>query len=131
MPIVATTVAACLGLLLGLDSAAVGSLIAFGTAGIYVAFFLVALAALDRPPARDVGSRRARAPGRAGVVINASRSAGSRFETVNIAWPRTSLAPPGRAGLPGLGGRDRPRRDRGVGGAYLLVARPQRKLAGR
>ena len=35
-------VAACLGLLLGLHSAAVGSLITFGTAGIYVAFLLVA-----------------------------------------------------------------------------------------
>ena len=38
--IVVTAVVACLGLLLGLDSAAVGSLIAFGTAAIYVAFLL-------------------------------------------------------------------------------------------
>jgi amino acid transporter len=44
--IVATTVIACLGLLLGLNSAAVGSLIAFGTAAIYAAFLLVAVAAL-------------------------------------------------------------------------------------
>jgi amino acid transporter len=44
--ICATAVVACLGLLLGLDSTAVGSLIAFGTAAIYVAFLLVALAAL-------------------------------------------------------------------------------------
>src|SRR4051812_33726862 len=41
-----TTVVACLGLLLGLNSAAVGSLIAFGTAAIYLTFFLIALAAL-------------------------------------------------------------------------------------
>ncbi len=57
--IAATAVAACLGLLLGLNSAAVGSLIAFGTAGIYVAFLLIALAALDRAPTRNVGARRA------------------------------------------------------------------------
>ena len=35
-----TAVVACLGLLLGLDSAAVGSLIAFGTAAIYVSFLM-------------------------------------------------------------------------------------------
>jgi amino acid transporter len=44
--IIVTAVIACLGLLLGLHSAAVGSLITFGTAGIYVAFLLIALAAL-------------------------------------------------------------------------------------
>src|SRR4029453_937785 len=43
---VVTAVVACLGLLLGLNSAAVGSLIAFGTAAIYVAFLLIAVAAL-------------------------------------------------------------------------------------
>ena len=53
------------------------------------------------------------------------------FESVNIAWPRTSLAPPGAPGyqvwaavivlaLIGL-----------AGGAYLLIVKPQRKLAGR
>ena len=53
------------------------------------------------------------------------------FETVNIAWPRTSLAPPGAPcyqvwaapivlAVIGV-----------VGLAYLLLARPQRKLAGR
>lgn len=41
----ATGAVACLGLLLGLDSTAVGSLIAFGTAAIYVSFLLMALAA--------------------------------------------------------------------------------------
>ena len=44
--IVVTSVVACLGLLLGLHTAAVGSLIAFGTAAIYVSFLLIALAAL-------------------------------------------------------------------------------------
>jgi amino acid transporter len=129
--IATSTVAACLGLLLGLDSAAVGSLIAFGTAGIYVAFFLVALAALI---ARLRGTwvpgglvRR----GRTGVLINAVAVGWLGFETVNIAWPRASLAPPGAPAYQvwaavivlaviGL-----------AGGVYLLVARPQRKLAGR
>ena len=36
--IVVTATVACLGMLLGLHSAAVGSLITFGTAGIYVTF---------------------------------------------------------------------------------------------
>jgi len=129
--IAVTTVAACVGLLLGLDSAAVGSLIAFGTAGIYVAFFLVALAALVARvrgtwiPAGLVQRRRF------GTAINAAAVLWLGFETVNIAWPRTSLAPPGAPAYQvwaavivlvviGL-----------AGGVYLLVARPQRKLAGR
>ena len=119
------------GLLLGLDSAAVGSLIAFGTAGIYVAFLLVALAALiARLRGRWVPAGRVRL-GRAGVVVNALAVGWLLFESVNIAWPRTSLAPPGAPGYQvwaavivlaviGL-----------AGGAYLLIVKPQRKLAPR
>jgi amino acid transporter len=90
----ATTVIACLGLLLGLDSTAIGSLIIFGTAGIYVAFLLVALAALVarlRGTWKPAGEVRL---GRAGLVLNAAAVAWLAFETVNIAWPRASLAPP-------------------------------------
>jgi amino acid transporter len=93
--IVVTAVVACSGLLLGLESTAIGTLIVFGTAGIYVAFFLVALAALV---ARVRGSWRpggAVQLGRAGLVVNALAVAWLAFETVNIAWPRESLAPPG------------------------------------
>ena len=89
-----TAVIACLGLLLGLSSAAVGSLIAFGTAGIYSAFLLVALAALIARVSgrwRPAGGFRL---GRAGLVINVLAVAWLAFETVNIAWPRTSIAPP-------------------------------------
>jgi amino acid transporter len=129
--IVTTAVAACLGLLLGLHSAAVGSLITFGTAGIYVAFLLVALAALI---ARVRGTWKPAGRvhlGRAGVVVNALAVAWLAFETVNIAWPRTSLAPPGAPAyqvwaapiLLGLIGA--------AGTAYVLVARPHKKLAGR
>jgi amino acid transporter len=91
--IIATAAVACLGLLLGLDSAAVGSLIAFGTAAIYVAFLLIALAALIarlRGTWKPAGRMQL---GRMGVVINALAVAWLAFETVNIAWPRESLAP--------------------------------------
>jgi amino acid transporter len=92
--IAATTLVACLGLLLGLDSAAVGSLIAFGTAAIYVSFLMTALAALIarlRGSWRPAGLVRL---GRWGVVANALAVGWLAFETINIAWPRESLAPP-------------------------------------
>jgi amino acid transporter len=93
--IVATAVVGCLGLLLGLDATAVGSLIAFGTAAIYMAFLLIALAALI---ARVRGSWKPAGHvqlGRAGLFINVAAVGWLLFETINIAWPRTSLAPPG------------------------------------
>ena len=92
---VVTAVIACTGLLLGLDSTAVGSLIAFGTAAIYVAFLMVAVAALVARvrgtwiPAGHVQL------GRLGLVVNVLAVLWLSFETVNIAWPRESLAPPG------------------------------------
>lgn len=93
--ILATAVVACLGLLLGLDSAAVGSLIAFGTAAIYVSFLMTAVAALIarlRGSWRPAGLVRL---GRGGTAVNALAVCWLAFETVNIAWPRESLAPPG------------------------------------
>jgi amino acid transporter len=120
--VVLTTVVACLGLLLGLNSAAVGSLITFGTAAIYLTFFMIALAALiARVSGRWVGRRAA--------TLNALAVAWLAFETVNIAWPRRSLAPPdapdyqvwaaplfiGAVCLFGL--------------IYLVVARPDRRVA--
>jgi amino acid transporter len=126
--IVATTVLSCLALLLGLSSAAFGSLIAFGTAAIYVAFLLVAVAALVarlRGTWIPAGGVRL---GRAGLPINVLAVVWLAFETVNIAWPRTSLAPPGAPayqiwaapivlaviGVAGL--------------SYLFVAKPHRRL---
>jgi hypothetical protein len=96
-----------------------------------VAFLLVALAALI---ARVRGTWKPAGRvhlGRAGVVVNALAVAWLAFETVNIAWPRTSLAPPGAPAyqvwaapiLLGLIGA--------AGTAYVLVARPHKKLAGR
>jgi amino acid transporter len=134
VPIVAiavTAVVACLGLLLGLRSAAVGSLIAFGTAAIYVAFLMVALAALV---ARVRGTWKpaglVRLGTRTGLVINVLAVAWLAFETVNIAWPRESLAPldaptyqvwaaPLVLGLIAV-----------VGVAYLVIARPDLRGAG-
>jgi amino acid transporter len=121
-------VVACLGLLLGLHSAAVGSLIAFGTAAIYLAFLLVALAALIAR-VRGTWTPR-RGAGRAGLTINVLAVAWLSFETVNIAWPRESLAPPGAPGyqvwaaplvLAFIGT---------MGLAYLAAAKPHRKLDG-
>lgn len=93
--VIVTAVLACAGLLLALDSAAIGSIIAFGTAAIYLSFLLTAAAALA---ARLRGTWRPAAHvqlGRLGTAINALAVAWLAFEMVNIAWPRASLAPPG------------------------------------
>lgn len=82
------------GLLLGLESTAVGSLITFGTAAIYVSFLFVAGAALLarlRGTWRPAGKVQL---GRWGLILNVAAVAWLVFETVNIAWPRSSLAPP-------------------------------------
>jgi len=88
------TVIGCLGLLLGLETAAIGSLITFGTAGIFVSFLLVASAALWARLRGSWTPARSRL-GRAGLAVNVLAVAWLAFETVNIAWPREVLAPPG------------------------------------
>ncbi|WP_372518125.1 APC family permease [Solirubrobacter ginsenosidimutans] len=87
--IVATTLVAWLGLLLGLEATAIGSLITFGTAAIYCAFLLVAVAALAGRYQGVLSRSKAR------IVLNVLAVAWLAFETVNVAWPRTSLAPVG------------------------------------
>jgi amino acid transporter len=123
-----TAVVAWGGLLLALDSSAIGALIAFGTASIYVAFLLLAVAALV---ARVRGSWRPAGRvqlGRLGLVANVLAVVWLSVETVNIAWPRASLSPPGAPfhqvwaavivlAVIGLAGT-----------VYLLVARPQEKI---
>ena len=124
--LVTATIAAA-GLLLGLDATAVGSLIAFGTAAIYVTFLLIAGAALVarlRGTWRPAGHVQL---GRAGVVINALAVAWLAFETINIAWPRTVLAPPG-APLYQVWAAPLVLALIAVAGvSYLLVARPLRR----
>jgi len=88
-------VAASAGLLLGLDTAAVGTLITFGTGGYYITFCLVCSAALVARLAgrwTPGGSFRL---GRWGLPINVLAVLWLIFEAVNMAWPRASLAPPG------------------------------------
>ena len=128
--IAVTTVIGCLGLLLGLNSAAVGSLIAFGTAAIYVAFLLVALAALvARVRGSWVPAGAVRLGRRTGLAINAAAVIWLAFETVNIAWPRTSLAPPGAPTYQVWAAPIVLAVIAVVGLTYLVVARPHRRLA--
>jgi amino acid transporter len=127
--VVVTTVIACLGLLLGLHSAAIGSVITFGTAAIYVSFLMIATAALvARLRGTWVPGGHVQL-GRAGPVLNVLAVAWLAFETVNIAWPRESLAPVGAPwyqvwaaplvlALIGAAGL-----------AYLVAAKPHRRLA--
>jgi amino acid transporter len=128
--IAVTIVVACLGLLLGLNSAAVGSLIAFGTAAIYVAFLLVALAALvARVRGSWVPAGTVRLGRRTGLAINVAAVIWLAFETVNIAWPRTSLAPPGAPTYQVWAAPIVLAVIAVVGLTYLAVARPHRRLA--
>lgn len=92
---VVTTVIACAGLLLGLSSAAIGSLITFGTAGIYVTFLLISIAALIARLRRTWIPAGHIQLGTLGLVLNVLAVAWLALETANIAWPRSSLAPPG------------------------------------
>jgi amino acid transporter len=124
-----TAVVAAAGLLLGLESSAIGSVITFGTAAIYVSFFLIALAALV---ARVRGSWRPGGHiqlGHLGLVLNVLAVLWLGFESVNVAWPRSSLAPPDAPwyqvwaaplvlGLIAAAGL-----------AYLALAKPYRKLS--
>lgn len=128
--IVVVTVIACLGMLLGLRSAAIGTLISFGTAGIYVAFLLVAVAALTarvRRTWRPAGRVRL---GSAGLVLNVLAVAWLAFETANIAWPRESIAPPGAPWYQVWAAPLVLALIVAAGGLYLLVARPQERMLG-
>jgi amino acid transporter len=124
-----TAALACAGLLLALESAAIGSIVIFGTASIYAAFLLIATAALV---ARLRGTWRPAGHvelGRLGTAINALAVAWLAFELVNIAWPREVLAPPG---APFYQVWAAPLLLAGItvsGLAYLAIARPHRRLA--
>ncbi|RFS87318.1 amino acid permease [Actinomadura spongiicola] len=125
---IAVTLVGWAGLLLALDSSAIGSLITFGTAGLYMVFFLVALAALVsrvRGTWTPAGHIRL---GTAGTVINALAVVWLGFQFVNITWPRTVLAPPG---APWYQIWAAPLVSAGVlilGLLYLVIARPQDRV---
>jgi amino acid transporter len=126
--IVAATVIAWLGLLLGLEATAIGSLITFGTAAIYCSFLLIAVGALvARLRGTWVPSGHVQL-GRLGTVINVAAVVWLAFETVNIAWPRASLAPPGAPWYQIWAAPAVVATITIAGVAYLLVARPERRL---
>jgi amino acid transporter len=125
----ATTAVACAGLLLGLDSAAIGSLIAFGTGAIYLAFLLVAVAALV---ARLHGTWTPTGPvrlGRVGLAVNVGAVLWLAFETINIAWPRAALAPPGAPWHQIWAAPIVLVLIAVAGAAYLVIAKPHRRMA--
>ncbi|AUG76385.1 hypothetical protein CFP65_1490 [Kitasatospora sp. MMS16-BH015] len=128
--LVAATLVSCAALPLGLKTAAMGSLITFGTAATFLPFFLLSLAALI---ARLRGSWQPAGLvsfGRWGTVLNLLATLWTGLEVVNICWPRTILAPPGApwyqvwAALLGVGLVTL------AGCGYLLARRPQRLMRG-
>jgi amino acid transporter len=118
---IVTVVVGCLAVLLGLKASAVGTLITFGTAAIYVSFLMTAVAALV---ARSRGSWSPLGRSRWGLVLNVVAVAWLAFETINIAWPRESLAPPGAPLYQVWAAPLTLVAIAGVGVAYLVVARP-------
>jgi hypothetical protein len=83
------------GLLFGLDARAVNTLITFGSGGYYIVFWLVCVAALyARLSGRWTPAGRF-SLGRLALPVNIAAVVWLTFEAINIAWPRTVLAPPG------------------------------------
>ena len=127
--VIVTTVIACAGLLLGLHSAAIGSVITFGTAAIYVSFLLIATAALvARLRGNWVPGGHVQL-GTAGVVLNVLAVGWLAFETVNVAWPRESLAPVGAPWYQVWAAPFVLALIGAAGLAYLVAAKPHRRLA--
>ncbi|MFF9351514.1 APC family permease [Streptomyces sp. NPDC014734] len=90
------TVLACLGLLLGLNGDAAGTLMAFGSGGFYIVFLIVTATALRaRLTGRWDPDKGDMKMGRKGLVLNIVAVVWLVFEAINVAWPRASLAAPG------------------------------------
>ena len=66
--------------------------------------------------------------GRAGLTVNALAVAWLAFETVNIAWPRASLAPPDAPAYQVWAAPLVLALIAVVGLAYLVLAQPQRRI---
>jgi amino acid transporter len=126
--IVTVTVLGVAGLLLGLNSAAIGSLIAFGTAVIYLVFFLIAVAALYARLTRRWVPAGTVVLGRLGTVINAAAVIWLGFQFLNIAWPRAILAPVGAPWYQVWAGAIVTLLVVVVGATYLVAQRPDRKI---
>jgi amino acid transporter len=123
---IVTIVVGCLALLLGLKAAAVGTLITFGTAAIYVSFLMTAIAALI---ARSRGTWSPIGRTRRGMALNVLAVGWLAFETINIAWPRKSLAPPDAPFYQVWAAPLTLAAIAVLGVAYLVVARPHVRRA--
>jgi amino acid transporter len=98
IPLGATIVAAIVsagGLAFGLKTAAVSTLITFGSGGYYISFVLVCSAALVARLTGRWTPSGLFSLGRFGTPVNAIACVWLAFEAINIAWPREVLAPPG------------------------------------
>ncbi len=91
-----STCFASLGLALGLNATAVGTLIAFGSGGFFMVFLIVvSCALLVRLRGQWKPEPGTFSLGRWGLPVNLAAFFWLVFESINVAWPRESLAPPG------------------------------------
>ncbi|OCJ13077.1 hypothetical protein A6U87_07230 [Rhizobium sp. AC44/96] len=93
------TIVSCIALLLGLNDKAIGTMISFGTTGLYATFLLVVAAALYARTTGKWTPNGAFRTGALGYAVNFVAFVWLTFETINIAWPRAELAPPGASEL--------------------------------
>jgi amino acid transporter len=127
--LVAATLVSCAALPLGLSTAAMGSLITFGSAATFVPFFLlcaIALTARLRGRWQPAGEIRY---GRWGTALNLLAVLWTGFEVVDICWPRAVLAPPGAPWYQVWGAVLGVGAVAATGVAYLLARRPHSRLA--
>ncbi|MGW5126374.1 APC family permease [Streptomyces sp. NPDC004069] len=131
VPVVAlsvVTVVGLAGLVFTLNGSAVAALLTFGSAGLYLQFLLIAVAALiARLRGTWVPSGHVRL-GRLGTVANVLAVLWLGFELINIAWPRSVLAPPGAPWWVVWAAPLVTAIALAVGLVYLAVARPQDKV---
>lgn len=123
------TLLAAVGLALGLNASAAGTLITFGTGGFFIIYLIVTTAALY---ARLTGRWNPQEGkfflGRWGLVINIVAVTWLLFETVNVAWPRAEFAPPGAPFIQVWAVIVVFTAAAVVGIAYMLIAKPQARV---
>lgn len=125
-----TTVLAALGLLLGLNGDAAGTLIAFGSGGFYIVFLIVTATALRaRLSGRWNPAAGALKLGRKGLVLNVIAVIWLVFEAINVAWPRACLAAPGAPWIVVWAVVTVFSALTVIGVIYLVVARPHLRVA--
>jgi amino acid transporter len=128
--IISVTTLAGLGLLLGLNSSAVGTLITFGTGGFFIIYLIVTATALyARLTGRWDPDRGALRLGRLGLSVNIIALLWLIFETINVAWPRAAFAPPDApfiqvwaVSIVFIGAAV-------IGLAYMAIKKPQARIA--